>query len=77
MVWSVCGLEETAGLRTNGTAGTEKPVIAKILDEVGAGGERAHWTPMTVIMGDAGEKGVHGREDSSPSCQITRVANSH
>lgn len=28
--------------------------------------ERAHWTLMTVIMGDVGERGS-GREDSSPA----------
>lgn len=39
VVWSICGeLKETETLWTNGTAGTEKPVIAKISDEMeGAG----------------------------------------
>lgn len=39
VVWSICGeLKETEALWTNGTVGTEKPVIAKISDEIeGAG----------------------------------------
>lgn len=51
------GLEAAAGLRANGTAGTEKPVIAKILDEMK---EAVHWTLMAIIVGMRGMRGCGG-----------------